>query len=169
MNQVNAMIEKDGTGIEKDGTGIEKDGTGIEKDGTGLARERRFGLATAALLTAIAFGTSWAMADFSASKFVAPIGGDGSGQRIGGDGTGAPIGGDGTGQRIGGDGTGAPIGGDGTGQKIGGDGTGDKSMQFWGMAEVLVEKDQAYVILYSQDERGNWIERAVFALPVEGR
>ena len=73
----------------------------------------------------------------------------------------------GSGIDVGGDGTGQKVGGDGTGQKVGGDGTGDRLMQSWGLAEVLIERDRALVVLHSRNKYGIWIERAVLDLPIE--
>ena len=95
-----------------------------------------------------------------------PIGGNGTGGKIGGNGTGEKIGGDGTGKPIGGNGTGSKIGGNGTGEKIGGDGTGERAMVIWGAAEIVVEGDLAYVVLYEKDRRGSFIEAATLEIPV---
>ena len=186
-------IEKGGTGIEKGGTGIEKGGTGIEKGGTGIRRRALPFLASAVM----AFGALSSAPAFSEVKFDAALIQDdqlvtislsncgdfkllGSAalkngyavanlyQRIGGSGTGQKIGGSGTGQKIGGSGTGQKIGGSGTGQKIGGSGTGQRAT-FWGNAEIAIEKNVAFVILYRPDERGQLSEAAVFELPVLGQ
>jgi len=94
------------------------------------------------------------------------IGGNGTGEKIGGNGTGEKIGGDGTGKPIGGNGTGSKIRGNGTGEKIGGDGTGERAMVIWGAAEIAVEGDLAYVVLYEKDRRGSFIEAATLEIPV---
>ena len=193
MNDSNISTRKEAVNIEKNGTGIHwKNVSGICKGAVVAVLTGAFAVSSMAHANeaftaqhgeAVLFVDgplatfSWSgpsekligsvmLEDNYGVANVLRIGGNGTGEKIGGNGTGEKIGGDGTGKPIGGNGTGSKIRGNGTGEKIGGDGTGERAMVIWGAAEIAVEGDLAYVVLYEKDRRGSFIEAATLEIPV---